>query len=360
MPLYPVVMAGGSGTRFWPLSRKARPKQFLPLASEAPLIVDTVDRLKGLSRPKQTLVVCGPVHAPSVKKLVKGLPRGNVVVEPVARNTAPAIALAALHVAKRDPEGILVVLPSDHHVADVPGFRRTLEQAAEVARQGLLVTIGIKPSRPETGYGYIRVGDPLPSEASRQAGARKVSAFVEKPDLATAQGYLASGDYLWNAGIFLFRADAILDAFRRHMPELARGLEKIAARLGKRDEAAVLRKHFPKLPNVSIDYGVMEKADNIAVLPADFGWSDVGSFGAIPEVREADAQGNVVSGKGAVVVDCQDCVVLADGRPLAVVGLKDMVVVDSGDSVLVVPREKAQDVRKAVEVLKARKLEKYL
>ncbi|MCI0574105.1 MAG: mannose-1-phosphate guanylyltransferase [Myxococcaceae bacterium] len=355
MNLYPVIMAGGSGTRFWPLSRKARPKQFLPLASNQPLIVDTVTRLKGLASPKDTLVVCGPLHAPSVRKLVKGLPKANLLVEPVARNTAPAIALAALHVARRDPAGILVVLPSDHHVADLPGFRATLERAAAVAAQGLLVTIGIQPSHPETGYGYIRLGEALP-----QAGARKVAAFVEKPDAATARSYLASGEYLWNGGIFLFRADAILEAFRKHMPDLAKGLDKLAPKVGKRDEAATLERLFPKFPSTSIDYGVMEKADNIAVVPGDFGWSDVGSFGAIPEVRPADARGNVVSGKGAVVVDCDGCVVLADGRPLAVVGLKDVVVVDSGDAILVVPREKAQDVRKAVDALKERRLEKYL
>jgi mannose-1-phosphate guanylyltransferase len=358
MPLFPVVMAGGSGTRFWPLSRVKRPKQFLPLASDKPLIVDTVSRLEGLAKLKDTLVVCGPVHAPAARKLLKGLPKGNVVVEPVARNTAPAIALAALHVARRDPKGVLVVLPSDHHVADVAGFRRTLAAAAKVAEAGLLVTLGIKPHRPETGYGYIRVGEALPEGGA--AGARRVAAFVEKPDLPTAQGYLASGDYLWNAGIFLFRADVILEAFRQHMPELAAGLDKLAPKVGKRDEAAALKRTFPKLPSVSIDYGVMEKAGNIAVVPSDFGWSDVGSFGAIPEVRPADARGNVVGGKGALLVDSDGCVVLAGGRPLAVVGMKDVVVVDAGDAILVVPKERSQDVRKAVEALKAGKLQKFL
>jgi len=354
MTLYPVIMAGGSGTRFWPLSRKNRPKQFLPLTTTKPLIADTQARLGGLAKPKDTFVVCGKAHEKLVKASVK-LPPKNVVVEPAARNTAPAIALAALHVAAQDPEGILVVLPSDHHVANVPEFKRVLQTAAEVAKDGHLVTLGIKPSRPETGYGYIRVGESLSGDA------RKVQAFVEKPDLETAKGYLTSGDYVWNGGIFVFRADAILNAFREHMPELWKGLEKIRATVGKRTYASTLAKVFPKLPSTSIDYGVMEKAKNIAVVPCDFGWSDVGSFAALPEVRKADEKGNVVTGKGAVVVDCEGCVVVAgDKKPLAVVGLKDVVVVDAGDAVLVVPKNKSQDVRKVVEALKARKLDALL
>ncbi|MBZ4396156.1 MULTISPECIES: mannose-1-phosphate guanylyltransferase [unclassified Myxococcus] len=354
MALYPVIMAGGSGTRFWPLSRQARPKQFLPLASKLPLITDTAQRLKGLATVKNTFIVCGPLHAKAAAKLVKGLPKPNLLVEPVARNTAPAIALAAVQVAARDPKGVMVVLPSDHHVADVPGFKRVLEQAARIAEGGHIVTLGIQPHRPETGYGYIQVGDAL------EGGGRAVKAFKEKPDPQTAQAYVSSGEYLWNGGIFVFRADVILAAFEQHMPEMKKGLKALREAAGKRTFGAVLKKVFPKLPSISIDYGVMEKASNIAVLPGDFGWSDVGSFAAIPEVRPADAHGNVISGDLAVVVDCKGCIVLADKRPLSVVGLTDVVVVDSGDAVLVVPREKSQDVRKVVEALKARKLQKYL
>ncbi|XXF77253.1 mannose-1-phosphate guanylyltransferase [Myxococcaceae bacterium GXIMD 01537] len=353
MALYPVIMAGGSGTRFWPLSRKARPKQFLPLASKLPLITDTALRLKGLASVKDTFVVCGPLHARAAAKLVKGLPKKNLLVEPVARNTAPAIALAAVHVAARDPEGILVVLPSDHHVADVAGFKKTLAEAARIAKSGHIVTLGIKPHRPETGYGYIQVGTSLAD------GGNKVQAFKEKPDVVTAAAYMESGQYLWNAGIFVFRADVILEAFAQHMPEMRKGLEQLRKSVGKRTYASVLKRVFPKLPSISIDYGVMEKASNIAVLPGDFGWSDVGSFAAIPEVRPADAHGNVVAGE-AVVVDSKGCVVLADKRPVAVVGLTDVVVVDAGDAILVVPKDKSQDVRKVVEALKARKREKYL
>lgn len=353
MTLYPVIMAGGSGTRFWPLSRKARPKQFLPLASKAPLITDTAARLKGLASVKDIFVVCGPLHAKAAAKLVKGLPKKNLLVEPVARNTAPAIALAAVNVAARDPEGILVVLPSDHHVADVPGFKKVLAEAARIAQGGHIVTLGIKPHRPETGYGYIQVGGAL------EGGGNAVQAFKEKPDVETAAAYMESGQYLWNAGIFVFRADVILKAFAQHMPEMQKGLDALRKAVGKRTYAGVLKRVFPKLPSISIDYGVMEKASNIAVLPGDFGWSDVGSFAAIPEVRPTDAKGNVVSGE-AIVVDSQGCVVLADKRPVAVVGLTDVVVVDAGDAILVVPKDKSQDVRKVVEELKARKREKFL
>jgi mannose-1-phosphate guanylyltransferase len=353
MTLYPVVMAGGSGTRFWPLSRKARPKQFLALATDRPLIVETVDRLKGVATPARTYVVCGPVHARAVRRLLPRLPAANVVVEPIARNTAPAIGLATLHVQARDPDGVLAVLPSDHHVADVPGFRAVVQRAAEVAATGALVTIGIRPTRPETGYGYIRVGEPIDGRASR------VRAFVEKPDAPTAAGYLSSGEYLWNGGIFVFTARAMRDAIARHLPELDKVLERIAPSVGTSRYAATLRKWFPKAPAISIDYGVMEKAREIAVVPGDFGWSDVGSFAALPEVRPADASGNVVVGKGAVLVDSAGCVVVGSGRPLGVVGLRDMVVVDSGDAVLVVPRDRSQDVRAVVQSLKSKGLGRF-
>lgn len=355
MRLHAVIMAGGSGTRFWPLSRKALPKQFLALGTDKPLITETATRLRGLCKPADTWVVCGKTHAPLVKKHVKGMKPSHVLVEPVARNTAPAIALAAAHVHAEDPEGILVVLPSDHHIAQPAAFREVLAQAAEVAKGGRIVTVGIRATRPETGYGYIRLGAPL-----GKSPAREVAAFVEKPALEVAKLYLQSGDYLWNGGIFVFRADVMLQALGQHMPELSKGLDAVRAAMGTKRYAKVLQQEFPRMPSQSIDYGVMEKASNVAVVPGDFGWSDVGSFAAIPEVRPLDEHGNVVSGKGALALECEGSVVLASGRPLAVLGMKDVVVVDAGDAILVVPKEKCQDVRKAVEALKARKLEKFV
>lgn len=354
MKIYPVIMAGGSGTRFWPLSRADRPKQFLALATDKPLIVETFRRMRGLAGAKDTFVVCGAAHEKAVRRLLKTLPKQNVLVEPAARNTAPAIGLATLHVAARDPAGIVVVLPSDHHVADVPRFQGLLRDAAEVAQAGNLVTLGIKPSRPETGYGYIKVGAPLIGQSHR------VAAFVEKPDLPTAQKYLQRGDYLWNGGIFVFRADVMMQALSQHLPDLARGLDAIRGTLKGKGYAKTLARVFPRLPSISIDYGVMEKAQDIAVVPAEFGWSDVGAFDALADVRPRDEHGNVISGRGALAIDCQGCVVLAGDRPVATVGLTDVVVVDSGDAILVVPRRQSQDVKKVVEALRARKASQFL
>jgi mannose-1-phosphate guanylyltransferase len=355
MNVYPVVMAGGSGTRFWPLSRQDRPKQFLPLSGGTPLLVATVERLPPLAGLDRTYVVCGPVHAGPVRRMLPRLPRENVVVEPCARNTAPCVGLAALHVARRDPTGIMAVLPADHHIARPAAFRAALAAAARVARRGSIVTIGVRPDRPETGFGYLKVGAPLdPSRSSGKLAAHAVERFVEKPDRTTAERYLADGSYLWNSGIFVFRADVILDEIRRVMPALGGALDRIGAALGTRRAARVLGEVFPGCPSISIDYGVMEKSDRIAVVPADFGWNDVGSFAALSDVRPRDRDGNVVEGE-ALVLDGRDNVVLASGgRPVAVIGMEDVIVADAGDAVLVCPRDRAQDVRKAVEELKRR------
>jgi mannose-1-phosphate guanylyltransferase len=372
--LYPVVMAGGSGTRFWPLSRKGRPKQFLALLGDAPLLAATVARLPPLAKLDRTYVVCGPAHARTVKEMLPELPPENVLVEPCARNTAPCVGLAALHVARRDPEGIMAMLPADHHVARKAAFRDALAAAAAVAEQGAITTIGVRPNRPETGYGYLKVGPRIPSprrtptkvSRSRQGNLQrslqphKVDCFVEKPDAATAAGYLAGGDYLWNSGIFVFRADVILEEIRRAMPTLGDQLDVIGAALGTPRAARVLKKVFPECPSISIDYGVMEKSDRIAVIPADFGWSDVGSFAALSEVRTRDAHGNVTEGD-ALILDGKDNVAIAHpGRLLAMVGVDDVIAVDAGDAVLVCRRDRAQDVRKAVEELKRRGREDLL
>lgn len=357
MRVYPVIMAGGSGTRFWPLSRRKKPKQFLPLTSHRPLVVETLARLSPLAAPKDAFVVCGKVHAPAVKKLLPKVPVDQVLVEPEARNTAPAIGLAALHVHAKDPKGVMLVLPSDHHIADTESFRRTLASAAQLASEGLLTTIGITPSRPDTGYGYIHTGAPL--GARMGLDAVRVQNFVEKPDYDRAKRYLESGDYLWNAGIFALRADVILAEIAKHLPKLHTALEALRPVLGTTKYARTLAKVFPDTEPTSIDYGIMERAEQIGCVPGDFGWSDVGSFAALPEVRPVDAQGNVTD-PANVLVDCRGCVVLGGEKTIAAVGLTDLVIVDTGDTLLVVPKARAQEVRKAVEALEKRGLGRLL
>jgi mannose-1-phosphate guanylyltransferase len=355
--IHPVIMAGGSGTRFWPLSRKDRPKQFLPLAGDAPLLAATVARLPPLAKAERTYVVCGPRHAAAARRLLPALPKDQFIVEPCARNTAPCVGLAALHVAARDPQGVMAMLPADHHIAKPAAFRDALAAGARLAERGAIATIGIHPSRPETGYGYLKVGPRLAARGTKgkpRLQAFKVERFVEKPDARTAARYLADGGYLWNSGIFVFRADVILEEIRRAMPVLGEQLGEIGAALGTPAYRRTLGRVFPECPSISIDFGVMEKSHRIAVVPADFGWSDVGSFAALSDVRATDATGNVAEGD-ALVIDGRNNVVLAtDGRPVAVVGLDDVVVVDAGDAVLVCRRDRAQDVRKAVEELSRR------
>jgi mannose-1-phosphate guanylyltransferase len=362
MRIFPVVMAGGSGTRFWPLSRKDRPKQFLPLDGDAPLLAATVGRLPPLARIDRTYVVCGPNHAAAVRRILPRLPRANLLVEPCPRNTAPCVGLAALHVHRRDARGVMAMLPADHHVGHPAAFREALEAGARIAADGAIATIGITPDRPETGYGYLKVGARLRTigRGRKAFHPARVERFVEKPDVLTAARYLAEGGYLWNSGIFLFRADVILEEIRRAMPALGDQLAVIDRALGTPAYARTLKRVFPTAPSISIDYGVMEKSQRIAVVPAAFGWSDVGSFAALSEVRALDDLGNTSQGDAFVVDGHGNVVVAEGGRLVAVVGVDDLVVVDAGDAVLVVRKDRAQDVRKAVDELKRRGREELL
>ena len=337
MSAHAVILAGGSGTRFWPLSRAKKPKQFLPLVTGRTLIAETFLRVEPLCGAVRTWVVCGKDHVEGVREALPALPQAHLVVEPAARNTAPAIGLACVHALREDPQATLMVLPSDHHVARPEAFREALSAAVRACQGGDLLTLGIHPSRPETGYGYLRRG------AEKQPGVFAVDAFVEKPDAATARRYVQDPAYSWNAGIFVFRADAMLEALRRHLPKV--------------HDVLVRGGDFAALQPISIDYGVMEPESQttrrIALVPGDFGWSDVGSFAALPEVRALDAQRNAIAGD-AIAIDCEDCVVFSEGRRLvAAVGLRGLCVIDAGDALLVVPRERAQDVRAVVDALKA-------
>lgn len=339
-----VIMAGGSGTRFWPLSRKNRPKQLLTLLTERSLLIETVTRIAPGRVPwDRVLIVLGP-HLEAPTRGALGPLGCRLVVEPRPRNTAPCIALAAAVVAAEDPEGVMAVLPADQYITDTEGYGAVFDHATALAAGGRIVTIGIKPDRPETGYGYIRRSDRAVSPI-----AWAVDAFVEKPDEPTARSYVADGRYSWNSGMFYMRADTLLDAVDRHMPGLSEGIAGYRAALGGSDEQAALDRCFAITEAQSIDYGVMEKeADNIAVVPADFGWNDVGSWRTVLDYK-GDAE-NFVRGD-ATLVDTTESVVVSEGPHVAVIGMEGVAVVATGDAVLVIPLDRAQDVREVVDRL---------
>jgi mannose-1-phosphate guanylyltransferase len=353
---YAVVLAGGSGTRFWPASRKARPKQVLPLGpnKEAPLIAETVRRIESVVPAERVLVATNRDLVAATKSALPRLPADAFLGEPVARNTAACIGWAAAIVLRRNPDAVVMVLPSDHHIVDEAGFRQVLGQAIESAASGVITTVGIAPTRPDTGYGYIELGEELgPS-------LRRVLRFVEKPDRPRAEEYLASGRYVWNSGMFFFRASQMIEAIREHLPALGAGIDRIeaAARRGASHEAAETEAVFESLPSVSIDVGVMEKVDRLHVIPGNFGWSDLGSWESAWELADKDANGNAANGP-AVLVDAKQNLLLdlrssGGKRVMAAVGVEDLCIVETDDALLVIPRSRSQDVRAVVEELTRR------
>jgi mannose-1-phosphate guanylyltransferase len=352
--VYAVIMAGGAGTRFWPASRAHMPKQLLPLGADhaESLIAATVRRIGPLVAPERVYIATGTALLEATARELPGVPRANLLAEPVPRNTAPCIAWANATIARKDPDARIFVLPSDHYIADEAAFRATVTRALDVAAKGYLTTIGIVPTRPETGYGYIEIGEDLGQ------GAHAVSRFVEKPDRARAEQYLAGGKHLWNAGMFFFTARAMSEAIARHMPDVAGGVAKLDEAAGRGEEARALASVFPTLPSVSIDVGVMEKASKLAVVKGDFGWNDVGSWESAWELAPHDAHGNALPAE-SVTVDAQgnlvrDLTTSGAKRVYALVGVSDLVLVETDDAVLVIPRSRAQDVRAVVDALKAR------
>lgn len=349
--VHAVILAGGSGTRFWPASRRLRPKQLLALAggSDEPLIGATLRRLEPLVPPERVWISTGTALVGASAAALPRVPRQNFLAEPVGRNTAPCIGLATAMIARTDPDAIVAVLPADHTIADEPGFREVLERALRIAEDGWLTTVGIVPTRPETGYGYIELGEPI------AAGVHAVARFVEKPSRARAEGFLAGGRHLWNAGMFFFRAAVMRDAIREHLPELSRGLERIIA-AGDEEERA-LAEIFPTLPSISIDHGVMEKAARMAVVPGDFGWNDVGSWQVTWEMSAKDPAGNALPAD-TIAIDAHDNLVVdrspGQKKRWALLGVSNLVIVETDDAVLVIPRERAQDVRLVVDALAAR------
>lgn len=349
--MYIVILAGGSGTRFWPVSRTARPKQLISICGDRTMLQRTVERVLPL-RPTRILVVTNLLQEEETRRQLspyRDVPI-DVVAEPLARNTAPAIGLAATIIAAHDPDGVMAVLPADHFIRDEQALRDILSAACGTAADGYLVTLGIVPTRPETGYGYI--------EADMEPCGRgpfPVRRFVEKPPLDDALRYLEDGGYFWNSGMFIWRCDTILKEMGRHLPDLAGQLAAISFR-GDAWELSGLdvqvEEVYRQAAGISIDYGVMERSDRVQVLPAEMGWSDVGSWSALPEVIEPDPLGTVsVNTAGHIAIDTSDCLLYGDGRLVATVGVSGLIIVSTPDALLVCHRERAQEVKKVVEEL---------
>lgn len=353
-----VIMAGGSGTRFWPRSRKNRPKQFLPLLGERSFLDETIRRVEPMISADRILIITGAEFVPHVREAYPAVPAENVIGEPVGRNTAPCIALAAAVAEQRWGNGeVMAVLPADHHIADRKPFVDLLWKGVEACNgSDVLVTLGIRPSRPETGYGYLEIGEEWKEISGTKA--YRVNRFVEKPDRSKAEEYVDSGKYLWNSGMFLWTVSAIRGAIEKHLPELREPMD--AFREGRpSDLPALLTHYFPRMPSVSIDYGVMEKAKNVAALPAEFAWNDVGSWEALSELIVPDNEGNHVIGD-FLGVDSGGCVIHSPRKLVAAVGVRDLIVVETEDALLICPRHRAQDVRAVVDRLREEERLDYL
>ena len=362
---YPVILAGGRGTRFWPLSRKKRAKQLLALDGKQTMIQQTVARLLPLAPAKRFWIITNEDLRLAIAKQVPKIPKPQILAEPVGRNTAPAIGLAAFLLLRENPEAVIGMFPSDHVIGDEEKYRETLERGVEIAAAGAnIVVLGIRPNRAETGYGYIEAGSVFQGEALR------VRRFTEKPDTKKAEEFVAAGNYFWNSGMFLWSARTLADALREHLPKTAPLLEEIAAAFGTRKFAATFRRLYPKCENISVDYAVLEprsakgeQAGNIFCLPADFGWNDLGSWTALHEhhtAKSSPPEGNMVAASGVFLLNARGNYVYAPDKFVAAVGVSDLVVVETPDALLITTRQHAQDVGKVVKYLDEKKLHKLV
>ena len=362
---YAVIMAGGIGSRFWPASRKEHPKQFLEVFGRSTLIQNTVARLNGLIPPERCLIVTHERYVEKTKRQLPAVPDENILAEPISRNTAPCIAYAGVTLAERDPDATMVVLPADHVIGDVQAFHDVLNVALSKAQDDRsLVTIGIEPDHPATGYGYIQYDGPDFDEVDEPT-AYPVKTFAEKPDEKTAERFIDSGDFLWNSGMFIWRADTILDQIEEHLPDAHEAFEPVRAVVGTAQERERLERAFQNSPRISIDNGVMERSSDIFVVPGSFGWNDVGDWKAVydqnVQMNNDDDQGNVVhDDQPALLHNSSRCYVQSGERLVALVGMHDTVVVDTDDALLVCNRENAQQVKQVVEYLHAHQFEAYV
>jgi len=346
---YAAILAGGVGTRLWPLSRQARPKQALQLIGDRTMFQHAIERLAPLFPRDHVVIVTGRKHAEILQPQTPDLPDENFILEPMGRDSGPAVGLGAIHLHRRDPEAVMAMLTADHFIAYVERFRAVLAAAEKVAQTGRIVTLGIKPDFPSTGYGYVRQGESLGQFDGFEVF--HAEQFTEKPDLATAQAFFESGRYSWNSGMFIWRVDRLLAEFERQRPSLHRQLMTIADALGTPDGARVLAEVWPQIEKISVDYAIMEGARDVAVIPVDIGWSDVGSWASLLDIIPGDEQGNVALSEH-LAIDTHRTLVRSEKRLVVTIGLEDMIVVDTDDALLICPKDRAQDVKAVVDRLK--------
>lgn len=355
MELYAVIMAGGIGSRFWPRSREKKPKQLLKIFGEKTMIQETIERLDGLIANERIFIVTNKMQKAEIKNQLPDIPSENIIDEPFGKNTAACIGLASILVEKMSKDAVTIILPADHVIANVKEFQETIKCAAQYADKSKgLVTIGINPTRPETGYGYIQIDDKKVEDNVYQ-----VMTFAEKPNYATAVRFLKAGDFMWNSGMFIWRVDSILREMKQHMPELYAGLEEIKASLGTADFDRVLSAVYGQLKSISIDYGIMEKTKNVYLVKGNFPWSDVGSWAEVYNLSDKDDDGNVIVGD-IFTQHTSDSYLYSPKKFAAVVGVDNIIVINTSDTLLVCHKEKAQDVKSIIDYLKMKKLTEYL
>jgi len=360
--IYAVIMAGGSGTRFWPRSTKELPKQFLPLFGEGTMIQNTARRVESMIPQERILVVTNNNYVDIVKDQLPSVPEDNIIGEPVAKNTAPCVAIAAQLLYKKDPDAVMVVLPADHHIEEPDAFKEYLSTAVEKAKMGNnLVTIGIEPDKPETGYGYIQ-GETAVEENISGKEVYPVKAFKEKPNLNTAQSFLKEGNYYWNSGMFIWSAKTILGEFEKHLPDMYKLVEEASEGLYESDHKESIDNFYHSCESISIDYGIMEHAKQVFVVPGEFGWNDVGSWTAVYDLGKKDDYGNVVNANNATFSETENSYIYSDsGKMISLVGMESVAVVETDKAILVCKLDKAQNVKEIVEQLKTNdKFKSYL